>query len=33
MSERMDAIGGTMEIVSNAAGTTLRASVDLEKLA
>lgn len=33
MSERMDAIGGTMEIVSNAAGTTLRASVNVEKLA
>jgi two-component system NarL family sensor kinase len=29
MSERMDAIGGTMEIVSNAAGTTLRASVSI----
>lgn len=33
MSERMDAIGGTMEIVSNAAGTTLRASVTLENTA
>ena len=32
MSERMDAIGGTMEIVSNAAGTTLRACVSLDKL-
>ena len=32
MSERMDAIGGTMEIVSNAAGTTLRASAHLETL-
>ncbi|MDQ2823007.1 MAG: cache domain-containing protein [Pseudomonadota bacterium] len=31
MSERMDAIGGTMEIVSNAAGTTLRACVSLGK--
>jgi two-component system NarL family sensor kinase len=33
MSERMDAIGGTMEIVSNAAGTTLRACVTLENTA
>jgi two-component system NarL family sensor kinase len=30
MSERMDAIGGTMEIVSNAAGTTLRACITLK---
>lgn len=29
MSERMDAIGGTMEIVSTVAGTTLRASINL----
>jgi two-component system NarL family sensor kinase len=33
MSERMDAIGGTMEIVSNSAGTTLRACVTLEPTA
>ena len=33
MSERMDAIGGTMEIVSNSAGTTLRACVTLEHTA
>jgi len=33
MSERMDAIGGTMEIVSNLAGTTLRACVTLEPTA
>jgi len=33
MSERMDAIGGTMEIVSTVAGTTLRACVTLEQTA
>jgi two-component system NarL family sensor kinase len=33
MSERMDAIGGTMEIISNSAGTTLRACVTLEPTA
>lgn len=32
MSERMDAIGGTMAIVSHAAGTTVRAAVTLGKL-
>ena len=32
MAERLDAIGGVLDIVSSAAGTTVRASVELEGL-